>query len=140
MRIKITATLVALALCLAASSAFAEVKSFPKFKIDVPAGWTSLQEGPTVILVANDKSASISITIADTNGVSAKDLAAAFAKELKGNEPKFDAETDAYEFKFTSGGVENQATLTVEGKEYLLLTIAGENPQVYDILDTLEDK
>lgn len=139
MRAKLTATLVALALCLMTSAAFAEVKSFPKFSINVPDGWETSQEGPTVILVAKDKSASISITIAPTGGASAKDLAAAFAKELGGSEPKYDQENDTYEFTFNKG-VESNAVFTVEGEEYLLVVIAGENPQIQDILGSMEEK
>ena len=107
--------------------------------MNVPDGWEASQEGPTVILVAKDKSASISITVAPTSGASAKDLAAAFAKELKGTEPKYDKENDTYEFTFNQG-VQSTAMLTVEGEEYMLIAITGENAQIPDILRTLEEK
>lgn len=139
MRVKFTAILAALALCLMASVAFAEMKSFSKFSIDVPSGWEASQDGPSVALVAKDKSASISITIAPTGGTSAKELAAAFAKELKGSEPKYNKDDDTYEFTFNQG-VQSNAMFTVEGEEYMLIVVTGENPQVADILGSMEEK
>lgn len=139
---KIFALFLVLAFGLVASAAFAETKSFTKFTIDVPADWTSSQEGPTVILVANDKSASISITVDATEGASVKDLAAAFSKELGGSEPKPESESGGYEFTFTKGAAESQALIVVddETKEYALFVITGDNPKIEEIINSLEDK
>ncbi|MDR2488178.1 MAG: hypothetical protein LBD42_01550 [Desulfovibrio sp.] len=140
MRTKFTATLTLLAFCLTASLAFAGVMSFPKFKVNVPDGWEASQEGPTVILAANDKSASISITIAETEGMAIKDLAMGFSQALSGSEPQADTESGGYQFTFKKGAVESDALLTVEGKNYLLLVVTGENPQIQNILGSLEEK
>jgi hypothetical protein len=140
MRKTFTATFVLLALCLMASVAFAGVTTFPKFKINVPDGWAASEQGPTVVLVANDKSASITITVAATEGMSLKDLAAAFTKELNGSTPQHDSENNAYQFTFKKGAVESNAILSGEGKDYCLLVITGDNPKIQDIIESLEGK
>lgn len=120
-------------------TAFAAVQDFPKFKIDVPADWTSSQNGPTVILIANDRSASISITVAPTEGATLDVLAKAFAKEFKGSDPV--ASNGGYEFSF-KGTAESHALIleNPDTKEYVLVVITGENPKVPEILNTLQDK
>ena len=140
MRKTFTATFVLLALCLMASVAFAGVTTFPKFNINVPDDWKASEQGPTVILVANDNSASISITVAATEGMSLKDLAAAFSKELKGSTPQHDSENDIYYFTFKKGAVESNAVISVDGTQYCLLVITGDNPKIEDIIGSLEEK
>ena len=138
MRKKFTTVLVMLAFCLTATAAFAGVMSFPKFSVNVPDGWTASQDGPTVILVANDKSASISITNADAEGMALKDLALAMSQALKGSEQKANSD-GAYEFTFKQGPVESYAIMMMEGKEYAMLAITGQNPQVETILNSLKE-
>jgi hypothetical protein len=140
MRKTFTATLALLALGLMASVAFAGVVTFSKFKINVPDGWGASEEGPTVILTANDNSAAISLTVAATEGMALKDLAAAFSKELNGSAPQYDSENDNYQFTFKKGEVESNAMITVDGKEYCLVAITGDNPKVQEILGSLEEK
>ena len=139
---KVSALFVVLVFGLMASAAWADTQAFTKFTIDVPADWTASQEGPTVILVANDKSASISITVDATGGASVKDLAAAFSKELGGSEPKPESESGGYEFTFSKGEAESQALIVVddETKEYAMFVVTGDNPKIGDIINSLEDK
>ena len=121
-------------------TAFGAMQDFPKFKIDVPSDWTASQDGPTVILVANDKSASISITVAPTGGASLEDLAKAFSKELNGSAPK--ASNDGFEFTFNAGAVPSQAFIADDPntKEYVLVAVTGENPKVGEILNSMQEK
>jgi hypothetical protein len=135
---KLAMLLAVFTLCLSASTAFAEMKTFPKFKVDVPAGWTASQDGETVILVANDKSASVSITVASTQGMTLKDLAAAMAQQLKGSQPQ--AFDDGYYFTFKSEAVESSAIITGDDKEYALFVSTGDSPQIEQIMNSLEDK
>jgi hypothetical protein len=138
---KFTAILALLALCLTAATVFAEVKSFPKFKVNVPAGWETSQEGPTVGLVAKDQSASISITVDDMQGKALKDLAAAMSQELKGSAPQANPE-GGYEFTFKQGEVESSVFISADdnGKQYYMIVVTGENPQIAEILNSLEEK
>ena len=121
-------------------TAFGAMQEFPKFKIDVPGDWTASQEGPTVILVANDKSASISITVGPMEGATLEQLAQAFSKELKGSAPK--AGNDGFEFTFGPAGQQSQAFIAdnPDTKEYVLIAVTGENPKVGEILNSLQDK
>lgn len=121
-------------------TAFGAVQDFPKFKIDVPSDWTASQQGPTVILLANDKSASISITVAPMEGVSLEDLAKAFSKEFNGSAPT--ATDGGFGFTFTAGAVPSHAFIAdnPDTKEYVLVAVTGENPKVEEILNSLQDK
>ena len=86
-------------------AAFAgEEKDFGAFKAYVPDGWTATQDGSTVAFTKDDNTSSVSITVEKTEGVSAKDLAAAFAEEFKKTftgvtEPQVDEDGD-YMFAF----------------------------------------
>ncbi len=122
-------------------TAFGAVRDFPKFKMDVPSDWTASQQGPTVILVANDKSASISITVGPMEGASLEDLAKAFSKELKGSAPT--ASNGGFEFTFGGGDKASSQAFIADNpdtKEYVLVAVTGENPKVGDILNSLQDK
>ncbi|MBQ3402175.1 MAG: hypothetical protein IJG65_02210 [Synergistaceae bacterium] len=112
-------------------AAFAgEEKDFGAFKAYVPDGWTATQDGSTVAFTKDDNTSSVSITVEKTEGVSAKDLAAAFAEEFKKTftgvtEPQVDEDGD-YMFKMTNAqGVESIVLLTATDTEYALLVITG---------------
>lgn len=132
--------IVALALVLGmAFSASAAVKDFGAYTVDVPAGWTSSQDGSTTVLLADDKTAAISITLEDAGGMSAADLAKAFADQLKGTAPAKMSDT-AYSFTFKQNDVESKALLQTEGGKYLLVVVTGQNPQVDAIMNSMKDK
>jgi hypothetical protein len=99
-------------------------------------------EGPTAILIAKDKSASISITIAPMEGETLANLAKAFSKTLKGSNPEPYEESGGFSFTFKSGAAESKALLmeNPDTKEYVLIAITGENPQVGEILSSMSDK
>ncbi len=129
-----TASLVlSFSLCIAASAA---VKEFPKFSVDVPAGWSASEQDGTVILMADDKTASVSITRGDTDGASFVDLAKAFAKELKGTEPQ--EQDGVYVFTFNGGA--STAILGGEGKEYALMVMSGKSDKFEAIMGSIKDK
>lgn len=137
---KLTSALALLALCLMAGTAMAGVMSFAKFKITVPDGWTATQDGTTVGIVANDNSAAISITIDGADGASAKDLAAAFSKEMKGTKPKRDKDGD-YEFTCkNANGIESDVFVSVDNDEFMLTMVTGEHPQLRKILNSIKYK
>ena len=120
-------------------AAFAEVKDFKDFTVDVPDDWTAAQNGTTVSVTANNKSAAISITVDATDGMSLKDLAAAFAEKLKGSDLK--EEDDVYSFTFTNANeVDSKAILNGEEGKYCLIVLTGENPKMSDILDSVKEK
>ena len=98
-----------------------------------------MQDGTTVVVVANDKSAALSITMDKREGMEAKDLAAAFAQKLKGSEPVL--EDDVYTFTFKNdSGVESKAILNTEDDKYLMLVITGQNPKLEALIDSIQEK
>ena len=121
------------------AAAFAAVQDFKDFTVDVPDDWTATQNGTTVGIVANDKSAAVSITVDKREGMEAKDLAAAFAQKLKGSEPVL--EDDVYTFTFKNdSGVESKAILNTEDDKYLMLVITGQNPKLEALIDSIQEK
>lgn len=121
------------------AAAFAAVQDFKDFTVDVPDDWTATQDGTTVAVVANDKSAALSITMDKREGMEAKDLAAAFAQKLKGSEPVL--EDDVYTFTFKNdSGVESKAILNTEDDKYLMLVITGQNPKLEALIDSIQEK
>ena len=75
-----------------ACPARAEIKDFNDFSIDLPSGWEVQREGITVAFIAKDKSATMMVTVESTvgmfsEGMSAQELAEAYAEELKGSKP-----------------------------------------------------
>ncbi|MBQ7560146.1 MAG: hypothetical protein IJT20_07885 [Synergistaceae bacterium] len=113
-----------------ASTSFAGVQDFGMFTVDVPSGWTASMNGPTAVFTKNDNTASLSITVADTEGYSLADLANGFAEEFKKSFPQVgtpekDSDGD-YSFSMVNGnGVESNVLLTGDEGKYCLFAITG---------------
>ena len=124
-----------------AAVAFAEVKDFGAFRVDIPAGWTAEQDGETVGIVKDDNSAAISISYDSTDGASAKEIAEAFMGELKGR--NLQGADNAFTFEMTNAnGVDSKCyVFTDEGKYALIVVTGGENApdEVDAILSSLDD-
>ncbi|MBQ2617495.1 MAG: hypothetical protein IJG51_12240 [Synergistaceae bacterium] len=119
-----------LALVLSAA-AFAEgEQDFGIFKAYVPEGWTATKNDETVIFTKNDNTSSASITVANTDGTSLKDLADAFVAEFKKSfkdvtAPQVDEDGD-YMFEMTNANdVKSVVLLTGTDKEYALIVLTG---------------
>lgn len=137
----------ALIAVLGASAAFAEVKDFGIFKADILAGWTAEQDGSTVGIVKDDKTASMSVTVEENDGTSLSDLADAFVKELDGENLTTDKHGNAV-FEFTSSnGVKSRAVLNADEKHFALIVITyGDNTseeslnEISAMIDSLQFK
>lgn len=141
------AVLAVLAAVLSAAMAFAEVKDFGRFTLDIADGWTASQQGPTAIVVKNDNTSSMSVTY-DAAKASAKDLAAAFAQEftktfVKVSEPEVD-ENGYYRWQMQGAqDVVTLARLVVEDGDYMLITMTSIETGGDDIsamLDSFKEK
>lgn len=131
----VIAAVMALALPFAALAA---VQEFEEFTLDIPSGWTATQEGPTVIVVADDKSASGSITLAPTEGHSLEELAAAFSQQFGGTEPQEDEEGDIF---FTFNEENSVAMLTMaDDSRYLLYVRTGDSEAMDAIMRSIQEK
>ena len=113
-----------------ACGAFAEVKDFGIFKADIPAGWTAEQDGNTVGIIKDDKTASMSVTVEENDGTSLADLAEAFRRELNGENLTTDEDGNAV-FEFTSSsGAKSRVVLNADEKHFALIVITwGDNTE-----------
>lgn len=134
------ALLLSFALC---APAMAEMKTFGSFKVDVPNGWTSQQlpaeSGKGVVLGAPDKSASISIAIAPTGGMTIKDIANAQAQALGG---KAEEMGGVYHITGKMESVDVSVFISDADKgNMVVISIAGNinHPEVEGILDSIEE-
>ena len=139
---RFAAVIAALAGMFAASGAFGNVQTFERFSVDVPEGWSARQEGPMVLLTKNDCSASMSITVADPQGMNKKALAQAFMRELKGTSLERDSDGD-YTFDImNAGGEKSEAYLGGDDDDYILFVITGmknARDEITHILGTIMD-
>lgn len=124
-----------------AGTAFAEPIEFPNgLTIDVAPGWSYEGEGNDTILTAEDESCVIFITIADAEGVSAKDAAEAMSKEHGGSEPvQVDDETYLYVFN-NQHGVECKVFVGIDNGKLKVLSIFGDHKDVESILDSIVER
>ena len=138
MRVVFFTCLLSLALCL---PALAEMKEFAKFKIDVPAGWTTEVDGDTVGIIAPDKSAAISVTVAASEGATPEAIAKDLSEAFKGSAPE--KSDDVYVFTFKNeSGVDSVGVVAGlgDGKQVAVVTITGEHADVEKIVGSLEKK
>ena len=135
-------------IALFASAAFAATQDFGKFTVDVADGWTASQQGPTAVIVKNDNTASLSITLDATGGASRADLANAFVEEFKKSftsvsAPEADADGD-YTFTMVNGnGIESKALLTGDDEQYCLFVMTGVDAagdEISAMLGSVQDK
>jgi hypothetical protein len=115
-----------------AGPAFAELREFTDFSVELPAGWSVRRDGITVAFIAEDKSATMQVTVEPIaglfkEGISAKELAEAYAAELAGSTPEMvDKDPQYYSFTFASPeGLRSEASVVVAGRRFYLITISG---------------
>ena len=123
-----------------AGIACADIEEFRHFSLDVPMGWTAVEDGAVVTVTADDKSGSLSITTGNPEGRDIGELAASFSNELNGTPPVSDDEGN-YSFEFNNGV--SQATITGDADFFMLIIGTGlvNNADTLGrILDSLEMK
>ena len=140
--------LAAIAVALSAAMAFAGVQDFGKFTVDVAPGWTATQDGASAVIMKNDNTASLTITVSPAEGASAKDLALAFAEQAKASyptvgTPEVDDDGDYTWTMTNANGVENHAILRVDDGDFMLITMAGldtAGEEISAMLGSVQDK
>ena len=132
-------SLCALALVLVvAVAAFAARQDFQRFSVDVPEGWSARDMGNgTVAILADDRSAAVSVTVNSLGTSTLEETAQSMAKALGGTDPTVDEDGDG-RFTFWNGGVETQAYLTGGEDEYMMLAVTGQSDALAGILGTIE--
>ena len=128
-----------LVVMLVASCAYAELQDFENFSLEIPEGWTAIEDGAVVSVSANDGSASLTITTDRPGDMSIEELASEIAREVGGTLPEKDSD-DNYSFTFDDG--KSLAVITGDEDFYMLIvgTDIEDNGQVGEILDSLEMK
>ena len=120
----------------------AELREFTDFSVDLPPGWDVQREGITVAFIAKDKSATMVVTVESTagtftEGMTAEELAEAYAEELKGSKPEKE-DPGYYSFTFKSPeGVDSEASIVVVGKKFYLITISGKNKDLAGMVESV---
>ena len=130
-----------LSVCFALPAAAVHM-DFKDFSVDLPPGWDIQREGITVAFIAKDKSATMVVTVESTvgmfaEGMSAEELAEAYAGELKGSKPVME-EPNYYSFTFKSpSGVDSEASIVVVDKRFYLITISGKNKDLAAMVESV---
>ena len=110
--------------------AYAEIREFKRFSLDVPEGWicTEYPDADTVALIANDKTSSMSITITPTGGAGLREIAGAYMKELKATDSELNSD-GSYIFQFNNGNGLSHGILRGfdNGDYYMLVVLTGIN-------------
>ena len=132
-------SLCALALVLVvAVAALAPRRGVQRFSVDVPEGWSARDMGNgTVAILADDRSAAVSVTVNSLGTSTLEETAQAMAKALGGTDPTVDEDGDC-RFTFWNGGVETQAYLTGGEDEYMMLAVTGQSDALAGSLGTSE--
>jgi nitrogen regulatory protein PII-like uncharacterized protein len=122
-----------------ACCASAGVTKFKNFSVDVPDGWTAEDDGEgTVSLVSSDSKAAVTISMADNEGMSAKEIAEAFREELKGGALKPTA-NDGFAFKYTNeNGIDGMCVVITDKKDFLAITGTGDDPAIDAIVSSIK--
>lgn len=117
-------------------------QEFSKFSMDIAAGWTCVEEGSIVIMAPN-KEAAISIACETLEGVTAEAAASAFSKKLNGSEPQKEKD-DVYSFTFTSNGVKSKSFCSLKNNRFTLITVTDPTGRhalaIQKMLATLKEK
>jgi hypothetical protein len=127
-----------------AGPVLAELREFTDFSVELPPGWSVRREGITVAFIAEDKSATMQVTVEPIaglfkEGISAKELAQAYADELGGSTPEMvDKDPNYYAFTFSSPeGLRSEASIVVAGRRFYLITISGRHKDLAGMVESV---
>ncbi len=106
-----------------AATASAEVREFTKLSVDVPEGWSAEEKSDTVVVIKDDNTASLTISVAQyEDGQNLVETAKTFSQGLNGTEPKREP-NGSYTFMFNN----NDSYAVINGglRSYILVTMTG---------------
>ena len=116
-------------------AAFAKVREFKYFTLDVPRGWKVAQKDASVRVRKADKSASMTITFDSRNGRSLKSIADEASRRANGMKPEKDEDGD---YTFTCNGGRTQAFLSEAGDYFLMMSVTS-TPETENELEAILD-
>ena len=106
-----------------AAAASAEVREFTKLSVDVPEGWSAEEKSGTVVVIKDDNTASLTISVAQyEDRQNLAETAKTFSQGLNGTEPKREP-NGSYTFMFNN----NDSYAVINGglRSYILVTMTG---------------
>lgn len=122
------------------ASAPAQAKTFDGLEVNVPAGWTEQPQEGGVVLVAPDGVSMVALSVGASEGMPAKDIAAATSKVFSGSEPV--AEGKGYIFTCTPSPDigEVRIYITAVKEKALLAILQGTHPDLLKVAKTAKPK
>lgn len=127
-----------------AGQSLAEMKDFSGFSIDLPPGWVYEQEGITVAFFPPDKKVNLQVTVEPiinlyNEGITAKELAEEYARELGGTSPVMEGnDPNFYSFRYTSPiGLQSEASVVVSRRRFYLITISGSHQEFAGMVESV---
>ncbi|MDL2267739.1 photosystem II reaction center PsbP family protein [Desulfovibrio sp. OttesenSCG-928-G15] len=131
-------------LVIGAGHAVADIKTFPGFSIDLPPGWVYEQEGITLAFFPPDKSVNLQVTVEPiinlyTEGITVKELAEEYARELGGTQPVMEqGDPNFFSFSYTSPiGLPSEASVVVSRRRFYLITISGSHAEFARMVESV---
>ena len=120
------------------SLAFAERQEFSYVSVDVPDGWTAVEQEEGILIGADDRSAAITLSVYELEeGQTVKDVAEQAAATFGGQATEEDG---GYYIEFTTQqGVEGIAFISGEDGVVSMATAIGQHPQLETILNSVEE-
>ncbi|MBQ7560995.1 MAG: hypothetical protein IJS99_04040 [Synergistaceae bacterium] len=130
------------------SSALADIHEFKYFSLNIPDDWAVsekiLENGTSIIAIVpeegNNTPGALAMTSGNTGGLTVKEIAEKYAKDLGGSQPETDGEGN-YFFSFNDG---NSHAMTIGDENFYIFTavsaINESNDILLDILNSLELK
>lgn len=120
--------------------AFAAVKDYPTFTVDVPDGWNAMETAGAATLMAPDNQTAIVITLSPTNGISAKDFATAAASQIPGAEVKEEGSNYTFTMDAGNGMKANYTIIPADDQNVFLVVLTGNAPELPAIISSITKK
>ena len=124
-------------------TAYAEIREFSRFMLDVPETWRASEENGVITLMDNDQSASITLRVLQPRDT-LENTATFLAKETGGTVPVKDG--GIYRFTFDTIRKDSSISTRVmlgksdDGSEFCMISVTGEHPDVNHILRSMQGK
>ncbi len=119
--------------------AYAKVRDYSLFSIDIPENWNVEKHGETYVFTEPKRQCVINISMAHHQGASYNELGILLFQNLHGKSPK--ADDDGFTFMLdTKSDILSTARLTYQGDNFALVVASGSCANFQEILNTLTMK
>lgn len=115
-----------------ASVASAAVREFNEVTVDVPDDWTVQEQGPMVLLIAPGQTSAVTVVVAPSQGMDAKQIAETGSRSVNGSSVK-DEGNGVWSFTFEASGQKGTMLVSSAGDKGVVCTLVGDHPQLMEI-------